>query len=236
MVVTPTDIRLALRANDYDPTAALGKRPLRPDWQTKIGVSPDEIRSWKGPDSGCISKRTPAFDVDLKDPEAGEAIRQKIYGRFYNRGQILERTGEAPKFLVPFRTEKPFSILNQWFMTPNGKPCLLQFLGDGQQFICHGIHEDIKKPYTWRGGRDLTNTPRAELPEINSDEARAFFRECCDLLVKEFGYIFTDALGNPTGNGHDAAAATSTADINLDADIETLLASMTTGNFNAVGS
>ena len=225
---TPTEIRLALRANGYDPTAALGKRPLRPDWQTKIGVSPGEIESWDGPDSGCISKRTPGFDVDLKDPEAADAIRQKIYSRFDGRGQILERTGEAPKFLVPFRAEKPFAILNQWFRAPNGTLHLLQFLCDGQQFICHGTHPDTGKPYTWRNGHDLTNTPRSELPEIDGDEARALFRECCDLLVRDFGYTLTDRFG---GNGQDNLNKADAVDTD---DIETLLMSAVGGNFNAI--
>jgi hypothetical protein len=229
---SPTEIRLALRANGYDPTATLGKRPLQPDWQTKIGASPEEIESWGGPDSGCISTRTPGFDVDLKDPEAAEAIRQKIYDRFDGRGQILERTGEAPKFLVPFRTEKPFAVINQWLMAPNGKLHLLQFLCDGQQYIVSGTHEDIKKPYTWRNGRDLTNTPRSELPEINGDEAHAFFRECCDLLVRDLSYTLTNKFGRPIGNGQNKTAS-STDDVDPDG-IEAMLASVLGGEFNAV--
>jgi hypothetical protein len=226
-----------MRANGYDPLPAphKGKECFLLKWREKISLSPEEIRLWDKdhPDwrnSGCNAVRTGGFDVDLKDPAAGDAIRREIYNRFDGRGEILERTGEAPKFLVPFRVEKPFGVLNQWFLAPNGTLHLLQFLCDGQQFICHGTHQSTGKPYAWRNGRDLTNTPRSALPEIEGTEARTFFDECCEHLVTEFGYVLTDRFGNRTGNGHDKAAA----DIDTDADIETILASAVAGKFNAI--
>ena len=251
---TPTDIRLAMRANGYDPLPAphQGKECFLLEWRGKIGLSAEEIRLWdkEHPDwrnSGCNATRTGGFDIDLKDPEAGDAIRRKICSRFDGRGEILERTGEAPKFLVPFRVEKPFGVLNQWFLAPNGTLHLLQFLCDGQQFICHGTHQGTGKPYSWRNGRDLTNTLRSALPEIEGTEAQAFFCECCKYLVSEFGYTLTDRFGKAVpnvdtahdrkaGNGHDKAAAVANIDIDadIDADIETILTSAVGGNFNAI--
>jgi hypothetical protein len=112
---------------------------------------------------------------------------------------------------------------------------LLQFLCDGQQYIVSGTHEEIKKPYTWRNGRDLTNTPRSELPEIDGGEAHVFFRECCDLLVRDLNYTLTYRFGRPIGNGQGkTASGTDSVDIVDVDDIEAMLASALGSEFNAV--
>jgi hypothetical protein len=194
-MLTPTETRLLMRKNDHDPLPAphQSKQVLLPDWPAKINLSADEIRSWgtKYPgwtNTGVNTTRLAGFDSDLLDPEAAEAVRQKIYDRFGDRGVIIERVGRAPKFLVPFRVTEPFTKLTQRLRAPNGAECGIEFLGKGQQFIGAGDHQDTGEPYTYRHGRDLTNTRRDEMPEITPAEAREFFQDVCNALIDELGY------------------------------------------------
>lgn len=46
-------------------------------------------------------------------------------------------------------------------------------LGVGQQFLAYAIHPDTGQPYTWPG-RELVDTPIAELPEITEQQALDF--------------------------------------------------------------
>ena len=208
---TVTEIRLAMRANGYDPIPVRGKRPAGDGWQLLVNMTPEIIQSWPrdpariGASSGALTKFTGGLDADIKDPDAAEAIRQEIGDWFGDRGTILQRVGEAPKFLTPFRVEVPFNKIKQEFRAPNGTECALEFLCDGQQFVAAGIHPGTKKPYAWRNDRDLTNTPRQELPGIGETEAHELIDYLGDLLVEKFGYERVE--GRRKSNGHDPSPA-----------------------------
>ena len=61
--------------------------------------------------------------------------------------------GLPPKRAFLFRTNAPFRKLSVTFVAreEGGKEDKLEFLGDGQQVIVHGIHPDTQKPYEWFG-------------------------------------------------------------------------------------
>ena len=61
------------------------------------------------------------------------------------------RFGRLPKRTLPFRTATPFPKMSASFEAPNGTLHKIEVLGDGQQFICFGIHPDTQEPYTWHG-------------------------------------------------------------------------------------
>src|SRR5215469_2514919 len=111
------------------------------------------------------------MDVDISDPAAAEAVRGAISDWFGDRGDLIFRVGWPPKFLVPFRTDKPFPKMKREFRGPNDATYRLEFLGHGQQFIAAGIHPDLRQPYQWPNGHNLENTPRASLPKIAEGEA-----------------------------------------------------------------
>ena len=52
---------------------------------------------------------------------------------FEGRGTILTRYGEAPKFMVPLRTEQPFSKFAVYFKAHDGSGHHIEVLGNGQQ-------------------------------------------------------------------------------------------------------
>ena len=188
-----TDIRLAMHGNDYDPLPCNGKIPAPLAWQTKICLSADEIKQMAvqfphATNTGACCERTPALDVDISDPAAAEAVRSAVKDWFGDQGDVIFRVGRNPKFLVPFRTDKPFPKMNREFRGPNDATYRLEFLGHGQQFIAAGIHPDLHKAYCWPGGHSLENTPRANLPEIIEGEAAELLDYLADLLVEQFDF------------------------------------------------
>ncbi len=60
---------------------------------------------------------------------------------------------------------------------PSGKPCRLEVLGEGQQFVAHAVHPETREPYRWVGDRGPHTIPRLELPELTEEQARAAVAE-----------------------------------------------------------
>ena len=59
-------------------------------------------------------------------------------------------------------------------MTPelfldDGTKLQVEVLGQGQQFVAHGIHPDTKQPYRWEGASPLT-VPMSNLPSVTRDQ------------------------------------------------------------------
>jgi hypothetical protein len=219
----------------YDPlpTPCRGKQCFLEGWPGKIDTPIDEIQAWgvdhpQWSNTGINTTHVAGLDIDLLDPEAAEAVRQKILDRFGDRGVVLERTGRAPKFLVPFRVTAPFAKLTQRLRAPNGDECRIEFLCEGQQFIADGLHQDTGQPYTWRGG-DPTTTPRDELPEVSPAEAREFFQDICNALIDELHYRKIDG-----GNGQDTSQGDETIVEHCRVDVEAELAAIRTGTCNDV--
>ena len=63
----------------------------------------------------------------------------------------------------------------------------LEFLGNGQQFVAHGIHPDTLEPYQWDGG-ELGEVARGDLPYIHEEEARELVEWATQMLAEQFGY------------------------------------------------
>src|SRR6516162_344655 len=134
MHMDPTDVRTRLRANGFDPLPSNGKACYLPDWQTKINVGADEIKSWSRPDwrnTSNLCTRCPIFDIDIFNPAAVAAAVELVRERFGASGKILERRGKDPKVAIPFRTETPFDKIQVLLTAPPDSPKgqKLEFLG-----------------------------------------------------------------------------------------------------------
>ena len=108
-----TELRLALRAAGHAPVPACGKAVYLPEWTAKGAASAEEVASWavdhpEWSNTGVLCSTTPTLDIDLRNPEAAQAVADMVRDWFNGRGTILTRTGEAPKRAIPFRTEHPF--------------------------------------------------------------------------------------------------------------------------------
>jgi hypothetical protein len=196
--VTVTDFRLAMWRGGYSPLPLNGKNPdvNGAGWQLKRQQTNErEIRLWErvfpyAENTGCLTRTTPTLDVDITDRNACRAVFKHIKGRFEGRGLVLCRSGNVPKFAVPFRTGAPFKKFATKVMPPGGgKPAQFEFLCDGQQFVVAGIHPDTRQPYRWSpAGQNPATVPREALPHIDEGAARALVEDLVALLVGECGF------------------------------------------------
>ena len=202
-----TEVRLKLRRAGFDPIPAHGKRPSLGEWQKMIGVAEHEVQRWEraypsAENTGILTARTPTFDIDIYDPNAAQAVEELVRNHFEEKGAILGRTGLWPKRAIPFRCDAPFAKISVTFEGEKGEK--LEFLGNGQQFVAHGIHPDTHEPYQWDGG-ELGEVARGDLPYIHEEEARELVEWATQMLAERFGYRIAGKSrtkeGVESGNG-----------------------------------
>ena len=133
-----------MQINGFAPIPCSGKAPTIPGWQRKVEASPAEMALWSGANTGALTAYAPTIDIDIIDPEAAELAEQVGRELFSDRGVILVRFGRSPRRALLFRTVAPFPKRSASFEAPNGATHKIEVLGDGQQFICFGVHPDIR--------------------------------------------------------------------------------------------
>jgi hypothetical protein len=121
----PSMLRLKLRHAGYDPLPVNGKKPPMLEWEKKLNSNDDEIRLWDTTwqyalNTGVLAKFCSGIDIDIKDRPAAEAIEALAREHFGEHGDILVRIGEAPKRLIPLRTDEPFAKIVRNVTAPNG--------------------------------------------------------------------------------------------------------------------
>jgi AAA domain-containing protein/bifunctional DNA primase/polymerase-like protein len=186
-----SDVRLRLHAAGFDPTAVRGKEALMVGWNKKYTA--EEVAAWASQyptwtNTGIRTSNAPAFDIDIKYPEAAEASEELIRNLYADRGTLLTRIGEAPKRALLFRTTQPFPKIRVDLVAPNGSEHHIEVLGDGQQLVVDGTHPTTGKPYYWPGGYCPGNIPWSDLPEINGDEAHSLATLVTEMLIEKFGF------------------------------------------------
>jgi hypothetical protein len=197
MLQPAAGVRLAMWRNGYAPLPVQGKNPdvNGKGWQLKRQqTNEQEIRLWDRMypyviNTGCLTRLVPTLDVDILDKSACRAVYGYVKERFEGRGYTLCRIGKAPKFAVPFQTDVPFRKITKKIIPPDGKPAQLEFLGEGNQFVCFGRHPDTGTDYRWwPADANPTTVLREELPHIDEAGARALVAELAELLVREHGF------------------------------------------------
>jgi hypothetical protein len=161
-----------------------------------------------------------AIDIDIYNPEAAKAVEALVRKNFERRGKVLVRVGNAPKFAIPFRTDRPFKKITANLIAPEGDPRIphrlrggvlqpindqkIELLCDGQQLVAFGKHPDTRKPYQWIGGKP-GEVRRDELPELTEADARQLLAAVAQFLCDEFGYTQKRqrATVNPDAGGED---------------------------------
>lgn len=185
--------RKMLRNAGYKPIPISGKIPALVGWQKQFNCSDRDIEAWEeacphATNTGLLTATMPTFDVDLANAKACNAVKMRMRGRYANRGQVLVRVGNPPKFAIPFRTEVSFKKIVVNLVSPDGsKGEKIEVLCDGQQVAAFGIHPETRRQYHWSYGAP-GEIPFNELPAITVAEAQELVSEIVDLLVHEFGY------------------------------------------------
>ena len=193
------DRRIRYVKAGYAPVPCFGKRPVLPGWQAvPIDISSPE--SWdtdypSASNTGIRTKNTPAVDIDVLDADVAEQIECELRALFPQQ-PLLVRFGMAPKRLIPFRTETPFTKIKIEFKAPDSAIHKVEVLGDGQQFVADGVHPDTCQPYRWQDG-DLLSVPHEQLPLLDEPAAHGFLRKAATVM--------TAAGWTPIGKGNDKA-------------------------------
>jgi hypothetical protein len=229
---TAMEIRQALADRGYIPIPVAGKKPAFERWQKIEIVTLEMIRAWVknwpcANNTGILTRSTPAFDIDILDPFAAEAVEELARDRFEEKGVVLPRIGKAPKRAILFRTATPFPKIAVSLIAKDGSTGQkIEFLGDGQHVVVHGIHPDTKEAYDWPLG-DPADINRDDLPEISAAEAQQLVDDSVALLCKDFGYsrASTRPARKTTGNGAPLLAAANPA-----ADWQHLVDAILAGN------
>jgi hypothetical protein len=154
------------------------KGPKRKGWPQ---FDPDaaQVRQWYANGSandgiGILARYTPAIDVDILDPIAAQEMSDLIDGIFEGQA-LMTRTGRAPKFLIPFRSDDPFKKLSSSVYTDGTHDHKVEILGDGQQWVAYHVHPETGLPYAWFDGIDtdgIRSLERSKLPVLNRGDAQ----------------------------------------------------------------
>ena len=204
-------LRLQLLRAGYTPIPVINKRPPFERWQKIENVSPEMLENWRlnwprATNTGILTKYTPTLDVDILNEEAARTAEEHVREFYEERGHLLVRTGKAPKRALPFRTDEPFAKIAVTLVAPNGGTEKVEFLGDGQQVVCFGIHPDTGKAYSWHGGAP-GQIAHEDLPYIREEEARRLVDELVEILIRDFGYRRLGEQREPDHNAGDGASA-----------------------------
>jgi putative DNA primase/helicase len=192
-----TALRLALLTRGYiplpitspdAPSKDAGKAPHLPKWQT-IEITPDAIRGWertrrRETNTGLRCGYLLGLDIDVRD---GGLVNTLVDLASDTIGTShLMRIGQAPKTLLAYRAETPFTkIKTPRLLMPDGQHALIECLATGQQFVAFGIHPGTRQPYHWPYASPL-DVPLSELPVVTEAQACAFVAEA-ELLLRAAG-------------------------------------------------
>ena len=203
-----TDLRLQLLAHSIEPLpSTVGKEVFLTDWSERA-ITETEIRSWEHqkdwPSTSVRTARHPCLDLDIKDEAAVDACEALVRDKFDGLGELLVRTGLAPKRLIPFALRGvPFTKRLMCYIAPNKERYRIEFLGDGQQAVFYGYHTGAQRDYLWRANRDPLTVPPPQWVTITEMDVDELMTALDELLVEQFGY---ERVRPDTANGHASSA------------------------------
>lgn len=178
--ISPLDAKIRdKKTGELVPFINAGKAPLMREWAS-VPVNQPTVDDWKRKfyryGLGIRTWFNPAVDVDCMDADASKHMRNYVEA---NVGFAPARVGRAPKTLLLYRADEPFtkvkshSWLDEW-----GQKNAVEILGAGQQFVAFGIHPGTKKPYEWIGQESPLNCHAAmDLEVITLVDARRIVDE-----------------------------------------------------------
>lgn len=149
------------------------KRPDIKDWPRHATTVAD-VRAWYSNGRsqhgvGINARNTPAIDVDVLDVHVADEMSRAI-DEIFPGVPLMTRTGLAPKFLIPFRSDEPFKKLTSTIYTDGTHEHKVEILGDGQQWVAYHVHPDSGQPYAWFDGvgdDGIRGVPTRELPHLD---------------------------------------------------------------------
>lgn len=139
----------------------------------------DEVRQWcfDGASIGLRADHFPAIDIDCLDQGIAKMVEEAAIGWL---GSAPVRIGRAPKRLLVYKTAEPFGRMRLWIKRGE-ETHLVEILGQGQQYLVHGVHPGTMRAYEWLS--DITAIGCAGLTPITREQASKFLDDLADLLT-----------------------------------------------------
>ncbi len=176
-----------------------GKRPIPKGWQTH---PPEclEFHRYNGTTNVGIltggEHNLVAVDVDVRDVSTAREIEILLKD---NLGEAPRRIGQAPKCLYVFQCVSRIKKRATDIHMIGGQKSQVEVLGEGQQFISHGVHPETKEEYVWPKD-DLTDYKVVDLTVVTEDELIEFLRQADSVLSRKADFVFK---APPTSNHVD---------------------------------
>jgi hypothetical protein len=188
----PLSLRLALRADGWEPLPDSGKSCFLPEWST-AEITPETIRAWSAerPDwsnTGIRCGVISAIDNDVLDPVLAakvDDVVERVLGP-----TPFKRFGAKPQAMRLYRNSHP---IRKTTIT-GGEGVVVEILGRGQQFAALGIHPGTGEPYAWPQDNPLT-TNAGMVPPVTPEQLRQLAREL-EALFQTNGYSDAKATGD----------------------------------------
>lgn len=195
--------RLAAQGFEPVPIIPGQKRPRPHRW--RAGGFAVQATQFGSDYTGILTGYVSAIDIDVSDPTLVDEIEAVIFDVLdcYERPPPI-RVGMAPRRLLVFRTEEPFSKLQTADYPLPTDPVIdgrtkrskVEILAAGQQFVAYAIHPNTGQPYHWAGGRDLLNVRRDQLIQLDQGQAAEIIRRSGKLLADFAGAARASAPQN----------------------------------------
>lgn len=143
-----------------------------PNWPQYQATENDLMRWRREPDYGiCIQTRTiRAIDIDVPDREVAQTIVDCVHNTLGIKLPRRSRKGTG-KTLLAYRLEMP--LPKRTIPVLGG---IIEFLGDGQQFIASGQHKDGNR-YLWE------DELPSEFPVVSSEQFEKLWNILCMLFA-----------------------------------------------------
>ena len=190
------------------------KGPNRKGWP-KFELTAQSVRKMAANGSahdgiGILAATTPAIDVDILDEEVAQQMSDEI-DRIFAGQSLMTRTGRAPKFLIPFRSDEPFRKLTSKVYSDGKHEHKVEILGDGQQWVAYHTHPDTHRAYEWFDGLSadgIRSVERSLLPLLTRRDAQRVI-DAFEVLAqrKVQSGAWTAVSGRKTEPGNGASPA-----------------------------
>lgn len=172
---------------------AAGKVPPMKGW-SKLSVDQEMLEGWEDRypklGLGILTKHNPAVDIDCLDADASKYMRDFIENKY---GFAPARIGRAPKILLLYRTDEPFTkVASGKYIDEWGDEQRVEILGDGQQFVAYGVHPKTMKEYEWTGVDSPLNTHAEMDLEVLTLEGARDIADEFDLYARAQGWTMKD--------------------------------------------
>lgn len=177
-----------------------GKAPAFKRWQA-VDANRTLVEDWEKRypvhGIGIHTRFTPAVDIDCTDADATEYMVGFVTELL---GAAPQRVGRAPKTLMLYYTEDPFTkVKSHVWEDELGERHAVEILGSGQQFVAFGIHPVTRKPYKWLGDSPLDTNADIDLNPITLKQAQQIAREF-DRYAKSLGWTADPKLSAINGD------------------------------------